>query len=133
MAIAMLVACMFGSCSDDDDDLGSSSDLVGTWVVVLEEGYMIEDGEKETFKEQYDVSDPEYMVTFEADGTFFNDEGGEGTWEYSNGTLTIQYENGDDFKIKVIKLTSSEMVTEVRVKDGGDEYYEKTTFRKIKK
>jgi len=139
MAIAMLVACFFVSCSDDDDDLGSSSDLIGTWVMVSYEGYEIDEGKKETYKGTYDISDQENMITFEKDGTYFSEEDDDGSWKYSNGILTItwhDYDYGDDeiIKVKVIKLTSSEMVIEEHHKDRDEEYeyYSKMTFRKLK-
>ena len=124
-----LLSVTFTSCSDDDDDSGSASDLVGTWQRVSTTFQQKVNGK---ITEEYTNNDNNFMIKFNADGTYETNEydyynnkwwgwDETGTWSYKNGKLTcciiddeIYYET-----ITVKELTSSKVVVE-----GVDKYTE---------
>lgn len=141
-----LLSVTFTSCSDDDDDSGSASDLVGTWESCLWIYQEKLDGKLVT-----DISDNDnnLRILFNEDGTYEvrcyeNNKwefDGSGTWSYKNGVLTI---NGDDSngielldgteKISV-DLKNLKIIYEVTCNytEFGKTYevYERVDYRKI--
>jgi hypothetical protein len=128
------------ACSDDDDDEpGATSDLVGTWEGVSSEGWEIYDGEKEEWNETNNST----RIVFNKDNTCvgYYKSGNTwkkeyiGTWEYKNGkiystTWDPEYPEDDDSDVDVatvLELTSSKLVVE----SSEEDYYEKSTWRKV--
>ena len=130
--IFWMLLCLLGvntACSDDDDDSGSASDLVGTWQRVYTTFQQKVNGK---ITEEDTNNENDFMIKFNADGTYETNEydyynnkwwGWDvtGTWSYKNGKLTcciiedeIYYET-----ITVKELTSSKVVFE-----GVDKYTE---------
>lgn len=143
ISILMLIPISFTSCSDDDDEIGSASELVGTWEIVSrtyqqkEGGKVIEEGTE---------NDNDSRVTFNEDGTckvaeYYNnkwDWDQSGTWSYKNGKITIRITDEDESWSRtatVKELTSSKLVFEYinkYTKDGTSyEDYELKEYRKI--
>ena len=63
MALLMvLCAVNFTACSDDEEDTSSySTNIVGVWAIVCDEGWEIDDnGEKDSWKEE----DDNYFIKF---------------------------------------------------------------------
>lgn len=130
----------FTSCSDDDDDrIGSSAELAGTWESVSFEGWEMYNGQKEEWNEK----DNNFRMVYNSDHTtksyYKSDSNWHqesiGTWEYKNGKLYSQnwdpeYPEEDDSETDVatvLELTSTKLVIEITEKD----YYEKSTWRKV--
>lgn len=132
MVAALLAITMF-SCGDDDDEtVGSESDLIGTWVVIQDEGYEKYDGETHPWNDTYPEGKGDTYI-FKADYTVGGSMG-RGTWSYKGNKLTIDYtehEDEEDIEVwTVLELTSTRLVKEYREKDGGDEFYMKVTCKK---
>ena len=133
-------ASAFTLTSCDKDEIGSSSDLIGTWELVRNHGYWIEDGEKERWDDGVDEIDVDRM-TFKKDGTLIwteDDDPGyeedEYRYKFKDNKLYI-YEEGDEDDaeiVKVVKLTSSELVFEIHEKENRYEYYDKYYYKKVK-
>ena len=143
MGILMVLPVSFVSCSDDDDEVGSSADLVGVWEEVYYEWW-----EKENGKITYDGVDEggEVRVEFKADGTLRDarmrngkwDWYDEGTWTYKNGVLTTSVtEDGETYSesVDVKELTATKLVIEWYYKETDDgvvyEEWERTECRKV--
>lgn len=143
-AILMLLSVSFVACSDDEEEsVGSVSELVGTWESVSytywwkENGNIVEEGtERES----------NIRVAFYEDGTcnsaeYYNgrwnwDEAG--TWSYKNGKITIKRTFGGESYSEtstVKELTSSKLVIEYidKYTEDGISYedYELSEYRKI--
>lgn len=143
--IALLGLCItlsvgISACSDDDE-IGSSSDIIGTWVWVSSNGWIKEDGE--IIEEWEDNEGDEWMYnTFYEDGTIeiidISDDWevcDSGTWEYKNGNLHIIID-GESSILPILSLTSTEMVVGYHEKEKEDgvtyEYYEAAVYKKVK-
>lgn len=138
----MLMPISFTSCSDDDDEIGSVSELVGTWEIVSRTYQWKEDGK--VVDEETD-NENDRRITFNEDGTYqvseyynkwYWDEAG--TWSYENGKLTIRstYEGESWSETATVKeLTSSKLVLEYidKYTEDGTSYedYELSEYRKI--
>lgn len=123
-----LIIISFTSCSDDD--LGSSSDLVGSWKLTSSHFYMKLNGEVVYDEEGEDVGE---VITFNSDGTIYND-GEVAEWSYEDGKIRLEY--GEEVEYVPVKtLTSSKLEIEIYEKetDDGDvyEYYENMVYTKI--
>ena len=149
LCLAML-ATTFTLTSCDKDDVGSSSDLIGTWKLVRMQGYEIYDGDEDSWDYDEDELDFVERIIFKKNGTGswiseghedFEYEGDEGEvdeekfeYTFKDNKLKMHFDDSYIETFKVVKLTSSELVFEYREKDDdGDEYSEKFYFKKIKK
>ena len=99
MLAMMFAALSFTACSSDDDEIGISSFLVGTWAVTSSNGWLYE-----IFDDYYDsdFSDgpiPEY-TQFKSDGTYVDvqlDNGlyiSKGTWRATDTELVLKETEG---------------------------------------
>lgn len=134
----------FASCSDDDDDsVGSSSDLIGTWESV---SFTYQDKENGVVVDEGSYNTTDSRLVFNQDGTcksaeYYNNKWNWneiGTWSYKNGIITIRStEDGEVYveSATVKELTSSKLVLEFSEKytENGTSYedYSLTEFRKI--
>lgn len=133
----------FSACSDDDDDsVGSTSDLVGTWEIVSYSYQWKEDGE---VVDEGTSNDHDSRIVFNENGTckdaeFYSGEwhwNNEGTWNYKNGKLTIKstYEGETEITTATVKeLTQSKLVVEAVDKYTEDgTVYEDWTLQEYRK
>lgn len=138
-----IMVLSFSACSNDEEEnVGSTSDLIGTWEIVSYTYQWKEDGK--VVEEGIDNENDE-RITFYEDGTF---EGAEyydgkwnrseqGTWSYKNGRITVwgTYEGGSSESVTVKELTSSKLVVEYidKYTEDGISYedYGLTEYRKI--
>lgn len=138
---AFAVMCVCSSCSKDEDSDVDSKSIVGTWNLVLEEGYTIYDGEKEEWRETWD-GDESLVITLNADGTgssVYKDENMENidnfNWKLTGNKLSVKYAGEENEDVgRVEKLTSTTLVTvyEWVSSDGMQKEYEKSTFTRVK-
>jgi hypothetical protein len=131
MAMMMFTSCLQGGSGGglDDDGDGKESLLIGSWILISEEGWEIYNGKKDTWDRDY--SDDEVYFTFMKNGKMSYEEYGDVlSWEYSKGTLTIYGDDDyyEDEVYDVLTLTSSRLVMELQLSD----LYEKSTYRKKK-
>jgi len=141
--VAVASLFMFSCSNKDDNNIDKSSFSNTTWELVGTEGYEIEDGERDEWKET--PTDYFQYYTFKEDGTglekYIEKYDGEeytGTsdikWSYNekNNTLTIIYvEYPDEAEVYEVEgMSSTEMILIDRFKEDGYEYYEKMTYRK---
>ena len=96
-------AMVFTSCKKDkDDDNGGS--IVGTWKLTKGVEYYLVDGKLQGEKQEDDLSDENFVITFTSNGKYTTKQDGsvedEGTYSYSDGKLTIKYD-GDTDVVKV--------------------------------
>lgn len=142
--LALFSVCLFTSCSDDDDEGGSASELVGTW----QSTHVIEwEKENGNYIDYYDEDDDDLKLVLHADGTFENylfeynrwRLDSTGTWSYKDGVITARgyYEEYYDEewyedKMTVITLNSTTLVVEgYGTDEDGIELYSKYSYRKI--
>lgn len=119
-------SCMFlSSCSDDDEEEGTSSQT-GVWLLTH---VVSEDG-------SYDISSSEivYRLTLKENGSFsfyFKNEDGEeteeGSWSYANNYLILKSEANGTESMQVISWTEKQLV--LLIEDEEDEPV-KWTFTK---
>lgn len=139
LCLLSVMALGFSGCSDDDDSVGASSDIVGTWVCVSGEGWIKEDGE---IIEEWEDEGDEWMYTvFYEDGSVeivdVSDNWEvceEGTWKLKNGSLYLTLD-GENSVYPIVSLTSTEMIVGIHEKEKEDgvtyEYYESAIYRKV--
>ena len=135
VALTLVFSISLSSCSDDDENVGSKNDLIGTWQCIHSEGY-----EKDNkYPEDNDKWDEDYkngyVITFNDDKTF-NHEGEEGTWSLSGNKLTMNYKGyyeGEDWTEvwKILELNTNTFVFELHEKDSEGDFYTKETLKKI--
>lgn len=136
----MLIAVTFFSCGDDNekDELlgGMPENLIGTWSAIKDEGHEVFFGEKDSWNKTY--KEGEEIIIFKSDGTC-TDGIDTGIWSYEGNKLTIDFgddsTNGDDSDLHVytiLELTDSRLVIEILEKEGGNEFYQKLTCKKMK-
>ncbi|MDE6482934.1 MAG: lipocalin family protein [Rikenellaceae bacterium] len=132
------------ACSKDDNKVEKDA-LVNTWELTYNEGFEVDDNDREEWSgtpKEYGIED---TYTFNADGTGTNyyveyDQSDNKTYENTNNfrwsfndnnnTLSIKY-SYDTEEYTVEKLTSSEMILVQHEKDdNGYEYFDKYTYRK---
>lgn len=130
VSILMLLPISFVSCSDDDEDAGSASELVGTWECTYDYYYEKMNGEILYEEENDDIG---HRITFNADGTCDSD-GESANWSYKDGAIHIKSSEGVEY-YPVKNLTSTEFTLEAyeKFKEDGDtyEYYQKMIYKKI--
>ena len=136
-----IMALGFAACSDDDDEgLGSSTDLVGPWKLV--NGYYVEKKNGTVISEEEDDGSDDERFIFMADGGFKSYINGrlsdDGTWTYKSGNIHIMFndEYEEEYEdAKVLELTKTTLTIEYSEteKAGGTtyEYYAKETYRKV--
>lgn len=137
----MMMALCIGFTACDDDDEGIDGDakalIIGTWEGTWTKGYEIYNGKKETWDEEYGEGT---FITFKSDGTatLKEDIGNNKlytenyTWSISGNKLFLKdIDNDDDNDEYIITtLNSGTLILTSHDKDGEDEYYEETTFKK---
>ena len=131
--MSLIPLTTMNSCSDDsDDDLdGLNKDLIGTWVLIHDEGYEMYEGEKDEYNNSYEVSEKSWVREFHEDGSFvgYDEEiKDEGTWKMQGDSLFISIGGLQVDKERVLSLNASKLVTESREEDS---WYDKSTFQKI--
>ncbi len=141
VSILMLLPIGFVSCSDDDDEgVGSASDLVGTWEMTLNVWYEKKNGE---IVDEGTDDEGGLRIIFKEDGTYMAGEYSDGNWDwegpyswsYKDGKVTSIDEYGESSTVTLKELTSSKVVWEGYEKytEEGDvyEYYDRYEYRKI--
>lgn len=119
----------FTSCSDDDENVESSS-LVGLWEVTWTEGYSY-DTESPEDNDEWSEALSGVKMKFNSDGTGY--EGSESdtfTWKLEGNQLTIVSSYYTEVST-VLKLTDSELKLEYQEKDDSYSHYEILTFKKV--
>lgn len=125
----------FSACSDDDkDDVVSAGTLVGTWESSWSTGYIkYVNNPKESNSWDESVSG-EVRIKINADGTGISTEDEENfsfKWKLDGNKLSIDSEDEQSAAIVLI-INNTEMVLEMYEVDEKYEYYEKTTYRRVK-
>lgn len=128
--VYMMIAissCMFlSSCSDDDEEEGTSSQT-GVWLLTH---VVSDDG-------SYDISSSEmvYRLTLKENGSFsfyFKDADGEeteeGSWSYANNYLILKSEANGTESMQVISWTEKQLV--LLIEDEEEDEPAKWTFTK---
>ena len=135
IALTLVFSISLSSCSDDDENVGSKNDLIGTWQSIHSEGYITyteypEDNEE--WNEDYKNGE---TTTFYQDYTF-KENSEEGTWSLSGNKLTMNYKGyyeGEDWTEvwKILELNTNTFVFELHEKDSEGDFYTKETLKKI--
>ena len=113
MMLAMMVAALgLTACGDDEEDIiGDSSFLVGTWSVTHAQGWGFES----------DDDEPEYLQ-FKSDGTYINvqfDDGlyiTKGNWSATDTEIIMKEIEGDilgTYTYKILNHTESSITLEM--------------------
>ena len=134
MAMLLFAVVGFTSCSDDDEGGISGNPeelLVGDWQAQHDEGYWVNNGEREEYSEPY----TDECYTFESDATghceyqedcytyYF-------TWEVNGNTLILDSRDEGEERFVIETLNSSTLVLVYHeISDGYEDYY-KTTYRR---
>lgn len=137
-AFAVLVVC--SACSKDEDNSQdvTPNAIIGTWKEIANEGWEIEEGEKNEWNETYNDPNEYWGMTLNANGTggyfeYYDGElwNGSFKWKLSGNKITIiavdeiDYE---DTEMYIIENVSSNTL----ILSWKDEYsYEKYTYKKM--
>ncbi len=143
-AMTLFVAVLgmsFASCSDDDDEVGSASDVVGTWILTTSSGWTKEDGK--IVDEWENEARNDERTVFNPDGSFESYELSDGQWEisaagtwlYKDGKLNTYDSDGElliSMTVKSVTATHAELEYYVKVYEDNHVYetYECMTYRK---
>ena len=132
MTLVILCSFLLAGCSKEDEGegpVGTRADLIGTWSQTHAKGYVVMDGNKTNYDNQFEEGVIEW--TFHQDGTGSASIShphlsgfGTFTWIFENGTITVSGYY-DTFSGKVLKLTSSSLIFECDLE--GREQHEKVT------
>lgn len=134
MAMLFFAVVGFTSCSDDDEGGISGNPeelLVGDWQAQHDEGYWVNNGEREEYSEPY----TDECYTFESDGTGHCEYLEDGytyyfTWEVNGNTLILDSRDEGEERFVIETLNSSTLVLVYHeISDGYEDYY-KTTYRR---
>ena len=133
VCLAMLSSVFTLTSCSKEDEVGSSGDIIGTWQLVSEKGYYIENGSKETW--EYGPETAEFSkiiftrstVTIYEDDSYYNQNS---DYEFDGNKLIFSPDDSPEI-FKVTKLTASALVFEYSEKEGEDEYYAKFTFKRV--
>lgn len=130
-ALVMTVVCMsLSSCSkDDNEEIGSTDDLVGKWELTWTKGWEINsDGQKEHWDE---AMRGQYFV-FKNDGTGYNYEDysdkAQFTWKLEGKKLNVtytQFEGADVFTVETLNETT------LTITKTDDDEVDTSTYKKI--
>jgi len=132
-----MFASTFTLTSCDKDEVGSASNLIGTWEFIRAEGWGEDPdsnmGERVYF--EYDDGGDFNAVVFRNDGTsswyeeYPNSNGYVEHYDYEFKNNKIFLSEDDDEIFNVLKLTSSELVFELSI----SEYYDGKTYKQYYK
>lgn len=135
MAMLLFAVVGFTSCSDDDEGGISGNPeelLVGDWQAQHDEGYWVNNGEREEYSDPYTNE----CYTFESDGTGYCEYLDDGsrynfTWEVDGNTLYLEYRTEGDERLVIETLNSGTLVLVYHeVSDNYEEFY-RTTYRRL--
>ncbi|MBD5240146.1 MAG: lipocalin family protein [Bacteroidales bacterium] len=137
-AVAIVSVMMLSACSDDKDETQSDS-IVGKWKTTYVKGWEKENGTTvDSWSESIDSDDVEYYE-FKSNGKFTCSDDWdeyEGRWSYSEGTLSLRYDDDDAEKFSC-SVSGDKMVWSNKGKysEDGDtyEWYEEMTLSRISK
>lgn len=139
LGLLFIMTLSLGACSDDEN-AGSSESIVGTWVLISNEGWIKEDGKIIEEWNSIEDEDESLYHVFHSDGTLeFIDPDDHrvvetGTWKYNKGKLYL-HANGEDIAVTVISVSETELVVGIHEKEVEDgttyEYYEAEHYRRI--
>ncbi|WP_368124592.1 lipocalin family protein [Bacteroides faecis] len=135
----------FAACSDDDEDIDVAQ-LEGTWGLTNDEGYEIYEGERDSWNDQYDPSNPtddceKVVISKGADGIYsmvhyeyYNNQ-----WQqYGTEKFTLDGNNlipaDGDAEVESVKLlvaNGSQLVLEIKGTDEDGEFYNKMTYKRM--
>ena len=126
--LMIMLTVNFTACSDDEEDTSSySTDIVGVWTIVCDEGWEIDDnGEKDSWKEE----DADLFLKFYEDGTGTHADDQDFnpfTWSITDNKLTLNpttsyYEK----EVWNISMKDNTMTLEI----SGQDFYIKLTCKK---
>lgn len=139
----LFLALAFVSCSSDDDEVGSSDSLVGSWKPVDQQGWEKENGEIVDEWSGTDSVDENSIFTFYENGTgvlsityedFDYTYNVNFTWKKSSNKLTCTV-NGESTTSTIKTLNSTTLIIEVNDKYTEDgvtyEEYSISTYRRL--
>lgn len=146
--LAIVMSINFAACSNDDDKNGDNpenvaSNLEGTWGMTKDEGwYQNELGEKETYTDTYDPSNPtEDCVKLEVkksgDTTYSlvgytwtsGHRASEGTLIYDTKTKKLTNPSISDYTGIIVSLNATTLV--IKRSDTAGSYESTSTFRRM--
>lgn len=144
--IAIVMSVNFAACSDDDEDIDTAQ-LEGNWGLVLDEGYYYEDGQKESWSDSYDPSNPtedceKVTISKVSDNTYsmvhyeyYNNQWNQSYTEKfildGNNLLPADEENTEVSSVKLLVANSSQLVVEIRGVDEDGDFYNKMTYKRL--
>ncbi|MDO4161325.1 MAG: hypothetical protein Q4D41_12815, partial [Prevotellaceae bacterium] len=95
LLLTAMLSFGFSACSDDDEDSGSSSSIIGTWSCYKDVYEDKETGDIETDYDCYEV------IEFKSDGSGTREEGMiDMTWSVRNGRLYIYAESNNTYVLE---------------------------------
>lgn len=145
--ITLLVCvCCFSACSDDEGGF-ELSQIEGTWGLTALSGYYNEDGEKESFNEKFNPSEPtqddEKIVIQKLDDNRYqmiNYTYSNNSWHsYDSGIFSVDgkriipedMSQVDYSDIKFLEATASKLVIETKDADEYGSSYQKLTYKRM--
>lgn len=140
----VMTAGFSGCSSDDDEGVGNSSLLLGTWEITHIKGYETWNGNTDSWDEDIDAADSDSYygrVEFLENGTY-------NTYFYNNGSWKIDVRgiayrvdgnkiyitddyDGEEYVSTIVTLTSNKLVIEDSDYSDGEEYWEQITYKRV--
>lgn len=139
----VMTAGFSGCSSDDDEGVGNSSLLLGTWEITHIKGYDTWNGTTESWDEDVDAtnSDDYYgRVEFLENGILNHYSYINGSWKKEEGInyrvdgnkiyVTDEYDESEPSTI--VTLTADKLVIEDSEEYDGNKYWEQITYKRVK-
>ena len=133
----------FSACSDDGDEIGNASELLGLWEPIHAEGYEIFDGERDAWDEDVNAAsnDADYNRVEFLDGGIYNNyyyyngwkkDVANGVYKLNGKKLVVRNDEEEEtYELTIVSLTSTQLILETKESWGDEEFYEKVTYKKI--
>ena len=144
--IALLASAFsFSACSDDDEDIDVNQ-VEGTWGLILDEGYEYYEGEKESWKDEYDPANPtedceKLIISKVSDNTFsvvhyyyYNNRWNQSSTEKFtlDGSNLIPVDGSSEVEsVKLLVANSKQLVIEIKGVDEDGDLYNKMTYKRM--
>ena len=139
-ALLCITSCSKNNNSNDTIDGDNKEQvisIIGTWKLVSNEGYVLDNGKKTIFENDESVGD---IITFYSNGKLIesgSDGGASGEWMKSGNTITVKVkstETGELLirKLNLISLSYSKLIYDFDVTESSNySFYEKDILERV--
>lgn len=138
-ALLCITSCSKNNNSNDTIDGDNKEQvisIIGTWKLISDEGYVLDNGKKTIFENDESIGE---TITFYSNGkvTESGSDGGSGEWMKSDNTITVKSNDtgtGELLtrKINIISLSYSTLICDINGTESSNySFYHKGIFERV--